>query len=50
MQMQAPGALHHVIIRGIEKRGIVDACRDEYNFMSRMGGIASETLRRAMKK
>ena len=35
-------------IRGTEKRRIVDDCKGGYNFVSRMGGIASEILRRAM--
>ena len=28
----------------------LDDCKDRYNFVSRVGGIASETLKRAMKK
>ena len=40
---QAPGTLHHVIVRGIEKRRIVDDRADRDNFVSRWGQIASET-------
>ena len=42
-RLDAPGTLHHVIIRGIEKRRIVDDSRDRKNFISRMGEIASDT-------
>jgi hypothetical protein len=39
----APGTLPHVIVRGIEKRRIVDDRVDRDNFVSRMGQIAHET-------
>ncbi len=42
-RLDAPGTLHHVIIRGIEKRIIVDDKKDRENFVSRMGGIAKDT-------
>lgn len=42
-RLDAPGTLHHVIVRGIEKRRIVDDKADRDNFVSRMGQIASET-------
>lgn len=42
-RLDAPGTLHHVIIRGIEQRRIVDDDRDRQNFVSRMGRIATET-------
>jgi REP element-mobilizing transposase RayT len=42
-RLDAPGTLHHVIIRGIEKRRIVADKKDQLNFVSRMGNIASET-------
>jgi len=42
-RLDAPGTLHHVIVRGIEKRKIVDDRADRDNFVSRMGQIASET-------
>jgi REP element-mobilizing transposase RayT len=42
-RLDAPGTLHHVIMRGIEKRRIVDDQKDRKNFVSRMGHIASET-------
>ncbi len=42
-RLDAPGTLHHVIIRGIEKRRIVDRDEDRQDFVSRMGNTASET-------
>jgi REP-associated tyrosine transposase len=42
-RLDAPGTLHHVIIRGIEKRHIVDDNKDQVNFISRMGEIAKDT-------
>lgn len=42
-RLDAPGTLHHVIIRGIEKRKIVDDDKDRENFITRMGAIAGET-------
>lgn len=42
-RLDAPGTLHHVIVRGIEKRRIVDDRTDRDNFVSRLGQIASET-------
>ena len=42
-RLDAPGALHHVIIRGIEQRQIVDDDEDRKNFVDRMGSLALET-------
>ena len=42
-RLDAPGTLHHVMIRGIERREIVDNDMDRKDFVSRMGNIASET-------
>ena len=36
-RLDAPGTLHHVIIRGIEKKKIVDDDRDMQDFVFRMG-------------
>jgi REP element-mobilizing transposase RayT len=41
--LDAPGTLHHVIVRGIEKRSIVDDDRDRDDFVTRMGELALET-------
>jgi hypothetical protein len=42
-RLDAPGTLHHVIVRGIEKRRIVDDRMDREKFVLRMGGTASTT-------
>jgi putative transposase len=42
-RLDAAGTLHHVIIRGIEKRRIVDDDQDRREFVSRLGKLASET-------
>jgi len=42
-RLDAPGTLHHIIIRGIEKRRIVDDKRDRNNFISRLGSILPDT-------
>ena len=42
-RLDAPGTLHHVIVRGIEKGRIVDDRKDRGNFVSRMGQVASDT-------
>ena len=42
-RLDAPGTLHHVIIRGIEQRPIVDDDEDRKNFVDRMGSLALET-------
>lgn len=41
-RLDAPGTLHHVIIRGIEKRRIVDDEKDRLNFVKRLGDLAEE--------
>jgi len=42
-RLDAPGTLHHVIIRGIERKKIVSDDRDRQNFVFRMGSLATET-------
>lgn len=42
-RLDAPGTLHHVIVRGIEKRRIVDDQKDRENFVFRLGELASAT-------
>jgi hypothetical protein len=41
---QAPGALHHVIVRGIEKRNIFRNDYDRSNFLERIDAIIDERL------
>jgi REP element-mobilizing transposase RayT len=42
-RLDAPGTLHHVIIRGSERKKIISDDRDRKDFVSRMGTIAVET-------
>ena len=42
-RLDAMGTLHHVIIRGIEQRHIVDDDRDRRDFVHRLGTVALET-------
>ena len=42
-RLDTPGALHHVILRGIEKRRIVDDVIDRHNFVNRLGALSLET-------
>lgn len=42
-RLDAPGTLHHIIVRGIEKRRIVDDRWDRDKFVSRMGQVAYDT-------
>ena len=42
-RLDSPGTLHHVIIRGIEKRRIVDDEQDRREFVRRLGLLAEQT-------
>lgn len=42
-RLDAPGTLHHVIVRGIEKRRIVNDVADRKNFVTRVGELSAET-------
>lgn len=42
-RIDAPGALHHVIVRGIERRKIFYDDRDQDNFLERLGVVLIET-------
>jgi putative transposase len=42
-RLDSPGTLHHVMIRGIEKRLIVDDEADRREFVRRLGAVAEET-------
>jgi REP element-mobilizing transposase RayT len=42
-RLDAPGTLHHVMVRGIEGNRIVDDDEDRHYFVSRMGKVAAET-------
>ena len=41
-RIDAPGALHHIIIRGIERRVIFKDAQDHQNFLERLGHILTE--------
>ena len=42
-RLDAPGIFQHVIVRGIEKRQIVDDDKDKKSFVDRMGSLVLET-------
>jgi len=42
-RIDAPGALHHIIVRGIEKRNIFKDDTDRFRFLDRLGKVLSET-------
>jgi REP element-mobilizing transposase RayT len=42
-RLDTPGTLHHVIVRGIERRNIVDDDLDRENWVARTGRVADDT-------
>jgi hypothetical protein len=40
-RLDSPGTLHHVMIRGIEERNIVDDKQDRSDFVRRLGEIST---------
>ena len=42
-RIDAPGAIHHVIVRGIERCTIFRDDTDRFDFLERIGGIVGET-------
>ncbi len=42
-RIDSTGALHHIIVRGIERRKIFEDDEDRYNFLERLGLILDET-------
>ena len=42
-RLDAPGVLHHVIIRGIERRNIFEDDKDRDNLLKRLGGLLQAT-------
>jgi len=42
-RIDAPGALHHIIVRGIERRKVFSDDTDRNNFVNRVGDIVTET-------
>ncbi|MFO7685491.1 MAG: hypothetical protein R6V60_05320 [Desulfobacterales bacterium] len=45
-RIDAPGALHHIISRGIERRSIFFDGRDYQNFLERLGHILTDSATR----
>ncbi len=43
-RIDAPGALHHIVIRGIERKAIFKDTQDYDNFLERLARIISESL------
>ena len=46
VRIDAPGALHHIIIRGIERKAIFKDSADRKNFIERLNRIIPETQTR----
>ena len=42
-RLDAPGTLHHVMLRGIERRAIVTDNADRHEFVSRLGASAMQS-------
>jgi putative transposase len=42
-RIDAAGALHHIIARGIDRKRIFDDDADRDNFLDRLGNVLSET-------
>ena len=42
-RIDAPGALHHIIVRGFERRSIFSDDKDQDNFVARLGEIVIDT-------
>ena len=47
-RIDAPGALHHIIARGLERREIFHDQRDRDNFVGRLGEIVTQTKTRCL--
>ncbi len=45
-RIDAAGALHHIIARGIDRSKIFQDDHDRNNFLDRLGGILAETQTR----
>ena len=42
-RIDAPGALHHIIIRGIERKKIFRSESDRKDFLGRLGDLVAQT-------
>jgi putative transposase len=43
-RLDAPGVLHHVMVRGSERRAIVLDDTDRQEFLDRLAGLSEETV------
>lgn len=43
-RIDAPGALHHILIRGIEQKGIFEDDKDREDFLERLSKLIQETV------
>jgi hypothetical protein len=49
-RIDAPGALHHIVIRGIERRGFFEDDEDRKDFLERLSGLLQEVDRSAVSR
>ena len=49
-RIDAPGALHHIVIRGIERRGIFEDDEDRKDFLERLSGLLQEVDRSSVSR
>jgi REP element-mobilizing transposase RayT len=49
-RIDAPGALYHIVIRGIERRGIFQDDEDRKDFLERLSGLLQEVDRSAVSR
>jgi len=49
-RIDAPGALHHIIVRGIERRSIFVDAQDYENFLKRLGNILRDEMKSQGRK
>lgn len=38
-RLDAPGSLHHIMVRGIERKKIFESDRDKEDFLARLGKV-----------
>ena len=41
-RLDAPGSLHHIMVRGIERKKIFESERDKEDFLTRLGKVVQE--------
>ena len=44
-RIDAPGALHHIIFRGIERRSIFVDAQDYESFLERLGNLLTDEIK-----